>query len=429
MCSLREILSVSKAAILSLTLIGSLALAEESKSPLLTAKDWLGPSGNFRLAYFERAFDFSTPRNLLVPALWLQLKPQEVGGIRTFAEARLVVADVTRSPDWNFDLREGYAETSLGIVDIRAGRQVIVWGRADKVNPTDSFATRNLRLLTSDDEEQRLGTAALQTTLNLGSYRLVTVWQPEWRRPAYPIPPLSGITLQEQDPPDSWQQIGLKLDRSGGAVDWSVSYATVYDRFPDLSVISAGASGVNIGLNHNRIHVFGADAATTIGPVGIRAEAAYTRTKDESGNDPTTKNSTLYAVLGAEYSLIENLNLNAQYLYRHVFNFVDPTTIADPNTQLLALQTSLLANQMQENQHGASVRLSYKLFHETLEPEVAFVGWFTGAGWLVRPKVTYAASDSIRLIGGAQFFGGPAQSFFGRLQDTSTFFVEARFLF
>lgn len=429
MFSRKEILSASRALIASLLLVGFFAQAEETNGDFSLVKDWLEPSGNIRLAYFERGFEFSSTRHLAVPAFWLQLKPKEFAGVRSFAEARLVIADATRSPRWNFDLREGYAETSLGALDLRIGRQILVWGRADKINPTDSFATRDLTLLTADDDEQRLGTALVQSVLNFGEYRLYAIWQPEWRRPGYPIPPLTAIELREQDPANSWQQIGIKLDRSGGSVDWSISYATVYDRFPDLAVLSSGSGGTIIGLNHNRIHVFGADAAATVGPVGLRAEAALTGTKDYSGSDPTVKNSNFYGVLGVEYSPIENLSVSAQYIYRHVFDFVAPNSIADPNAQLIATQVSLLANQMQQNQHGASARVSYKLLHETLEPEVAFVGYATGSGWLVRPKVAYALTDRVKLIGGAQFFGGPTQSFFGRLHDTSTVFAEGRFLF
>ncbi len=429
MFSRKEISSVSRLALASLLALSFPALADETKGTLSRVKDWLGASGNIRLAYFERAFDFSTVRHLAVPALWLQLRPAEFSGVRTFVESRLVVADATRRPDWNFDLREGYAETSLGALDLRVGRQVVVWGRADKINPTDSFTTRNLKLLTTDDEEQRLGVASVQSILNFDDFRLIALWQLEWRRPGYPIPPLVGLALEEQDPSNAWQQVGLKLDRSGGQGDWSVSYATVYDRFPDLSVLSSDANGVRLGLNHRRLHVVGADAATTVGAVGLRAEAAYTRTEDGAGSDPTIKNSNFSGVLGVEYSVIENLTINVQYLYRHIFDFVDPTTIADANALLLALQVSLLANQMQANQHGASVRVSYKLLHETLEPEIAFVGYATGGGWLIRPKVTYALTDQLKVLAGAQFFGGPAESFFGRLRDTSTFFVEGRLLF
>lgn len=429
MSSRSAISSVSKIVFaIALNLSGAIR-ADESTGLLSKAKDVFGPSGNFRLAYFERGFDFSPQRHLAVPALWLQLRPKEVEGVRTFFEGRLVVADATRTPQWKFDLREGYAEATFGLLDLRVGRQVVVWGRADKLNPTDSFATRDLTLLTTDDEEQRLGTATLQATFNFGDFRLISVWQPEWRRPGYPIPPLAGLVLQEQDPADSWQQFGLKLDRSGGSVDWSISYASVYDRFPDLSVVGAGPGGATIGLAHNRIHVVGADLATTVGSVGLRAEAAYTRTKDDGGTDPTVKNATLYGVLGVEYSPLENLTVNVQYLYRHVFDFVAPASVADPNTQALALQLGLLSNQMQADQHGASIRVGYKLLHETLEPELAFVGYATGGGWLVRPKVTYALTDGIKLITGATFFGGPAQSFFGRLHDTSSFFLEGRFLF
>jgi hypothetical protein len=39
----------------------------------------------------------------------------------------------------------------------------------------------------------------------------------------------------------------------------------------------------------------------------------------------STKNSNLFVVLGADRSFYETLNINAQYLYRHTFDYFQGT--------------------------------------------------------------------------------------------------------
>jgi len=162
----------------------------------------------------------------------------------------------------------------LGKFDLRAGRQVIVWGRADKVNPTDSWSTRDRTLLAPNDDDQRLGVASLQATWNAGAYRVIALWQPEWRYPGFSVPPLPrGVSLQNVAPAGTAKQSGIKLDHSGGGLDWSVSYAHSIDRTPDLTVLSAEPRGLAVGLVYRPITTVGADAAIPIGKFGLRVKS------------------------------------------------------------------------------------------------------------------------------------------------------------
>ena len=73
---------------------------------------------------------------------------------------------------------------------------------------------------------------------------------------------------------------------------------------------------------------------------------------------------------------------------------------------------------------GASLRINYKAWNETLESEVAAVAWFTKGDSAIRPKVTYAFSDHLKGIIGGELYHGPRQSFFGQLKPTSTAYAE-----
>ena len=59
-------------------------------------------------------------------------------------------------------VREGYWEQGVGALSLRIGRQIIAWGRADRINPTDVLSPRDFRLLSGDDDDQRNGIDAIQ---------------------------------------------------------------------------------------------------------------------------------------------------------------------------------------------------------------------------------------------------------------------------
>jgi hypothetical protein len=393
--------------------------------PSRSWQDVLGLSGSVRASVFSKDKSFSDTTGYAVGSIWATATPQEVWGIKTYFDGRAQGQDLTRDSSVSWEVREGWAQTTLGDFVIRAGRQITVWGRADKVNPTDAWSTRDLTLLAPNDDDQRLGVTALQITWNAGPYRAIALWQPEWRYPGLPIPPLpAGISVQNMAPANPSQQLGGKLDHSGNGLDWSVSYSHSMDRTPDLAVLSAGPRGLLLGLVYRPVTIVGADAAVPIGKFGLRAEAAYTRTQDRDGTDPLTKNRNLFAVVGCERTFGGVLNINAQYLYRRTFDFVPSSFFLDPNTRLLADQDNLLSNQLARDMHGASLRINYKAWNETLESEIAAVAWAKKGDSAIRPKVTYAFSDRLKGIVGGEIYHGPQESFFGRLNRSSAAYAE-----
>ncbi len=392
--------------------------------------DAFGPSGSLRGSFYESDKRYTSASPLSTGSLWLNLKPEEFAGIRSYAEGYLYGENAEGTFKGSWDVREAYLERSFGPLDLRAGRQINVWGRADKVNPTDNLTVRDQRLLFNDDEEQRLGIGALQAVWNFDSFRLLGVWQPEWRRPLFAFPPLpAGITVVQRDPTDAYRQFALKIDTSGSDFDGSVSYYNGYDKTPDLALESSGGPSTIVGLIHRPIQVFGADFATTLGSFGLRAEVAYNHTEDSTGLDPLVKNRNIFGVLGIERSLGESFSINIQYLGRYAFAFQELASISDPNTLVLASQAYFVANQTQTYLQGLSVRLSHKAFNDTLESELAIVSWLGRGDYLIRPKVAYAFGDKWRGSIGAEWFGGGAGSFFGTLKPLSTAYMEMKYLF
>jgi hypothetical protein len=414
--------------ILSLALTGFAIFMASTARASDSIQDVLGASGSIRGSYWNKDKSFSSTQDFVVGSMWLTLRPADAFGYRFFFDGYIQANNLARETYSQGDAREAFVEKSLGAFDFKLGRQIVVWGRADKLNPTDSFSSRDFGLLTTDDEDQRRGQFAVQTVFNLDQLRLIGIWQPEWRSPKYPIAPQTGIEIQSLNPENPQSQFGLKVDSSGGETDWSASYFDGYNRVPDLRVLATGTVN-QLGLEYGHIRVYGADFAKAIGEFGVRGEIAYSQTEDNQGDNPLKQNSNLFAVLGADRTIAENLNINSQILYRNVFGHHDPNLISDQNTRAIATQVAITSNQLYQEQLGLSLRPSYKAFHETLEIEVAFVTWFKNADSILKPKVTYAVNDDVKFIAGAEFYRGPSNTFFGRLKDVSSVFTELRVLF
>jgi len=404
-----------------------------------TAKEaikWLNLSGSVRADYFSSSRDLDERDHLAGLALYLKTAPQLGSHVSASFEGWIRNSGLFNGSATQGKLREGYLDLSIEPMDFRLGKQLIVWGRADRINPTDNLTPRDFTLLVPEDDDQRLGAPAVKATLHISDIAISAIWLPVFRPHRLPFAREPGTFLREIVPATTWDngQGALRLEETGRAIDWSISYFNGFDPYPDLGFGGLftnpnGVPTVQVLLRHHRFQVVGADAATTLGRFGFRGEMAYAVTQDRDGDNPDIKNPYLFMVLGVDRTFFEYLNINIQYLFRHVTNFQDPEKIQDPIRRPIAIQQGIVANQLNRFQHGASVRISQKWLNETLETEVAGVYGFTRRDYVIRPKAVYDFTDRIRGTVGADFFGGPKKSFFGRIKDTSTAYVELKFSF
>ncbi len=389
----------------------------------------LGISGSLRGAYWSSSRDLETSENFFGSALWLKMAP------KLWPQASLTVEGWVRNQDLFHEdatdgaLREAYFDASLRDLDLRIGKQLIVWGRADRINPTDNLTPRDFTLLVPEDDDQRLGAVAAKATYYLGGVALTGIWLPHFDPHTIPIGRRSGVTIRERLPQNTLAQGAARIEQTGKAVDWSLSYYDGFDLFPDIALEQVRDSGEDLVLRHHRIRVIGADAATTVGRYGLRAEAAYTFTEDSRGADPRVKNPFFSLVAGGDRTFFEYLNVNLQYLFHYVVRHRSPSEILDPVERSVAIEQAGISNQFDRVQHGLSLRVSHKWLNETLEGEVAAVVLFARLDYVVRPKLLYALTDRWKLTVGADIFRGEPQSFLGRLRDNSTAYAELRWSF
>lgn len=384
-------------------------------------------NGSIRAGYFSSSRKLDGKNDLGTGSIWLKATQNIGEDISVVAQGWIRNDETFRADADSKKLQEGYIKFSTGNMDYRIGRQIIAWGRADRLNPTDNLTPRNFTLLTPEEDDQRLGSLAAKVTYHSHENSLTGIWLPGMDPHIFPVAATPGIFFTQHIPHAN--RIALKFDHSGGNVDWSASYYSGLDLTPDIAIGATTPSGTNVIFDHNRIRVLGMDAATAIGRYGLRAEAAYTWTANTGENDFLVKKPFLYMVMGGDRTFLDYLNINIQYYLRHVTNYSDPQAITNPLLRPLAIQTGALWNQFSRSQHGVSVRVSNKWFNETLEGEITAVGSFGQSNYFIRPKLVYAFSDNVKGSLGLDIYRGESNTFFGRLRDNSLLFAEMKYGF
>ncbi len=421
----------------------------------------LGLSGSVALDYFSSNHDLDDRRHFPGVNLVLKQRLHVADGLRWVAEARVLAEQVGHeTPQATHgsarsvrdvesvvsELREGYGELTMGGWEVRAGKQIVAWGRADELNPTDVITPQDYRLLLPAGQSgYRYGVTALKADYFLmPSLRAIGVWVPVFSPSVIPLDAPEGVRLRERLPGLRLEDgsVGAKLDRSGGQLDASIAYYYGFNVLPEVrvgSVARDAATGVtraDVALVHPRRHMIGADFATALGHVGYRGEVAYVHTANQDGRRVDEVTPYLYYVLGVERNFFENLNVIVQYVGRYVVNRVDPArALVDPNALrgqarfLAARETFVINQQLDSVQNGWSARIDKRWWNDTLDLELLSLHYVERNDFFLRPKLAYDLADGWRATVGGEIFHGPKYSFFGRVEKNTGAFVEMTYSF
>ena len=341
---------------------------------------------------------------------------------------RLGAQDQGRADDTTAELREAWVETQAGAWTLRLGRQPIVWGRADRLNPTDHFSARDLTLRVPDDDEQRLGSDALRVghELNPG-LQLIGVLA-RFRANRLPQGSLPTHPVAAERPGRA--QAGLKLEATGGAIDASLSWFDGHALSPVFQVQPRAGGAFVLQSGHERVRALGADLATSVGRWNLRAEAALLRLQPACSACALPRRQAQRLVLGADTDFGDSANLNVQWFGIARSPWQDAPAATGPGPgRMLALAQQRLNNEFARREQGLTLRLSDRAFNDRLRWELGLIVDLTGHSHLLRPRVSWAFSDRWRVSAGLDHFGGPAQSSFGSRWANRVAFAELAWVY
>lgn len=323
-------------------------------------------------------------------------------------------------------VREAYVDFEVEPISLRAGRQVIAWGRADRINPTDSLSPRDFTLLAPDDEQQRNGIDALRLRYTASpalSLSAILGKSETNITPKGALPPNLVLAAPRRD--NEW---AVKLDHSGSGIDWSASYFDGTSRVVRYRIDSTHPSAPMFRGEVEKVQKLGADFAIARGVWTFRGEIAHAHHRKACSACPADARRITSAVLGGDLDFADTMNFNAQ-VFVHVKNdFSDPGALTGLR-QTLAQGLNRLNADYAARETGVTLRLSDRFLNDKLRWEISAVLDLNGNSYAIRPRLSYSVNDRLRLFAGLDHFAGVSQSYFGTLEKNSTAFVVLSWVF
>jgi hypothetical protein len=378
-----------------------------------------------------------------------------------FAELRL--RDGLQGPTRStiVDVREAYVNGYFGPLDLRLGKQIIVWGRADVLNPTSNITPNDLRVRSPVEDDRRVGNIGARAFLNFSPFRLEGVWMPLYVATELPVARLPQYIYfgdTRYPPPHLDRGLGAgRLHLELPSVDMSVSFLHGYAPLPGLTLESYtyGISPTVVRISRTAYdhNVVGFDFATVLGDyLGVRGEAAYRRPVDYK-NRPYTPRPDLQYVLGVDHTF-GPVSIIAQYIGRYVFDWHHETgpgntdytpealasftqltpqieqTVNGVAAAMLAQNNQIIFGQTARVQHLASLRVEWLTLAETLSFSVFGLLNTTTHEWLAYPKIGYKITDRMSTAVGAEIYHGPKNTLFNFANESlSAGYAELRYSF
>ena len=330
-------------------------------------------------------------------------------------------------------LREAYLDIYFNSIDLRIGKQQIVWGKADGVFITDIVSPKDLReFLLPDFDEIRIGVTALKADYYLGdnTFELVfiptftptqfpeegTIW---FRMPDFPVKPEIDRSRERVPPTLENSELFLKYSLLGSFIDLEVMAASMWDDDPTMHVVKTidpalhRMTGLTVFPEHHRLTLAGGSFNKTLGPIVLRGEGAYYQGKYFNTTDPTAfesvvKKDYLHYMIGVDYTLWD-IHTSAQFIQRAIMDYDE-----------------LIDRDEYENM--ATFLASRNFLNETLNISFFMYYDFNNSASLIRPFITYDLADGFEILLGANIFTG-AEGMFGQYDDNDMVYAKVKYRF
>jgi len=343
----------------------------------------------------------------------------------TMARAAVhAVHDTINSSNESFELREAYMQYESEYLDLRAGRQIIIWGNAEGFQVTDIVSPKDYsEFLANDFDDMRIPVDSFRARIMKGPFTVEAVFIPVFTPAIVPyaengasdstpwareLP--QGVILNEEVLPDrkiqNSEAAGRILFRNSlfdisilGMYGWDDQPLMIYEND-------------EVTPEYRKMKLLGGELTVPMGDFIIRGEGGYTMDKwflcNDSEYTPVQKNTYSY-VVGLDWSPGNNFNLSVQY---YEFSIMD-------------YQEDIISD---EHSRYVTFSLSKKFFRETLT-FYSMIFWGIEQGDLYnRTSLEYSISDSMKLSAGYDLFSGEEGSF-GEYDDMDQVFLKVEYLF
>jgi len=346
-----------------------------------------------------------------------------------------LIHDSKLGDEISWDLKQAYIDYYTDWLTLRFGRQIISWGKADEINPTDILNPQDLSNFLEDKIDRKIGLFTVKADWLLYGFELQTIWKPEYEMMKFPdqdsnwglmssnaplmvVPDHSHLNMDQTD----W---AVKLSKTFGLYDFSLGYANALEYIPTRHYLpdTTGSSSF-IPADILRADMIGFDFAGSVATVGLWGEAGYFITDDVDGNNPLVKNPYIQFVLGSDYTFPHSIKINVQYFQEYITKVDDE--IEEKAEEALFSKLGIMIPLKQ----AVTTRIG-KTFGFGEAHSIEFFGIYDlkDEGYMVGPKLTLSPQDAVKFEFGAMFFDGKKDVLFGRFKDNDVIYVKGIYSF
>lgn len=302
------------------------------------------------------------------------------------------------------ELREAYLSYTKGNLDLRMGRQIVIWGVADALRLTDCVSPIDYtEFLAQDYDDIRMPVNGLRAKYTLGVITAEAVCNPvtnfaviptDLRNPwAMRLPFTSlpySIDLESGEPEKRLKNMeyGGRITVNLSGVDFSVSALRTWNKLPALRmVMTTDGKSLHIDGRYHRMTMLGADCSLPIGQFVIRAEVAKYINEAQNaamGCEVECRNA-LNALIGIDWYPGNDWNASLQYCHKYTSGNLERL----PIYRHAGIATARLAKDLLQN----TVKIS----------SFAYIDVADG-GIFNRLSTTYALNDQTAITIGYDYF-------------------------
>ncbi len=272
-------------------------------------------------------------------------------------------------------------------VDVKIGRQVVIWGRSetirvlDVLNPLDNREPGRV-----DIEDLRRPLSMLKVVGYAGDWSLAAIAIPEIRFDENPVVGsdfFPGTFEPGEEKPEHFEDVELAGQLTGVFSGWDVSFVGAWF-WNDVPRLDGGVLPTK--LVHDRLWMVGTGGNYTLGSWLLKSELAYTDGFGFFGEDD--EKARLDALVGVEYYGFTDTNIVLEAAHRHFYEHESVMRRAP--------------NFVREDTAEIALRITRNFLRERLRATFVGValGWDARDGAVLRFDVEYDVLDALTVGAG-----------------------------
>ena len=329
------------------------------------------------------------------------------------------------------ELRELYLDYSGRNWDLRAGRQIIIWGVADGMKITDIISAMDMtEFLAREYDDIRMPVDALKFRAFKNNFKMEFVFVPVFRSSIFPVNPENPwnilpasstgpvVVLGDAVKPEARlanSEIGGRASFYLSGFDISLASLYTWNKFPVFrNELTTGMDSLIMYPEHHRLTMVGIDLSKPLGSFVIRGEAGYFSgerhpTEMEGTSNRLVGKPVIRFLAGIDWYPGSGWTLTGQYAHTCILDF-------EQNLDCEA------------HHFLATLGISKKLLSSTLTLSTFGYVDLTTLGFFNRTGIDYSLSDQIHLCLGVDLFGGK-DGMFGTYADNSEIWIKVKYSF